>query len=314
MAPLVSVIIPAYNCQALVAEAIDSALSQDHPAVEVIVVNDGSTDATIEVLRGFGDRIRIVDQANGGPPRARNAGLSAARGDYIAFLDADDVWVQGKLSAQVAHLQQHPEVGTCYTGWHVWQPSADGTFERPEFAQHRLRDVAIDDSKSGWIYGRLLFDCELLTTTVMIRASIARQVGEFDRRFFNGDDYDYWIRLSQAAKISRLDCLGALYRVVPNSVSRKPRVTNFELEVIQTALQRFGRSGPGGTEVAQAAIDRRIDGLIYQHGRLHLASGDAGLAFQAFAQNLRSDPWRPKLWLHALNALIKRSARPALTP
>ena len=303
--PLVSVVIPAYNCAAFVAQAVRSVLDQDHANKEVIVVNDGSSDGTLAVLQGFGDAIRVVDQQNGGPPRARNAGLQAARGEYIAFLDADDVWIQGKLSAQVAHMQAHPEVGTCYTRWHVWAPDADGVFRLPAFASQPLRDPAVDAERSGWIYGRLLFGSELLTTTVMIRSSVARQVGEFDVRLFNGDDYDYWIRLSRAAQISCLDAVGALYRVAPNSVSRKPRETNDEHMVISLALERFGLVGPDGSAVDPGAMRRRIDHLVFQHGYVHLLRGNPRTAMASFAQNLRDRPWSAKLWIHWLSALVK---------
>jgi len=303
--PLVSVIIPVYNGEAYIAQAVRSALDQEHAAKEIIVVNDGSTDGTLAVLRSFGDAIRIVDQVNGGPPQARNAGLHVARGDYLAFLDADDVWVQGKLAAQVAHMQTHPEVGACYTRWHVWAPDAVGVFTLPEFARQPLLNVPVDPVRSGWIYGRLLFDCELLTTTVMIRRTVMQQVGEFDVGLWNGDDYDYWIRLSRAAPITCLDAPGAMYRVVPNSVSRKPRETNDEHVVITSALKRYGLTGPGGVHVDAAAMRKRIDGLVFQHGYTHLHRGNAAIALRSFAQNLRVRPWHAKLWLHAFTALIK---------
>jgi len=177
-----------------------------------------------------------------------------------------------------------------------------------------LRDVSVDPVRSGWIYGRLLFDSELLTTTVMIRRTVMQQVGEFDVGLWNGDDYDYWIRLSRAAPITCLGAPGALYRVVPNSVSRKPREVNDEYVVITRALQRFGLSGPGGVHVDAAAMRKRIDGLVFQHGYTHLHHGSAAIALRSFAQNLRLRPWRVKLWFHALTALFKLTRQGATRP
>jgi glycosyltransferase involved in cell wall biosynthesis len=132
--PLVSVIVPAYNCGRFVAEAVESALYQDYPAKEVIVVNDGSTDDTLIRLTRFGSAIRVISQKNAGPPAARNTGLREAQGSYIALLDADDVWLPGKLSAQVNYLENHAEVGTVYTAWQLWKPDTNGGFHRANVA------------------------------------------------------------------------------------------------------------------------------------------------------------------------------------
>jgi glycosyltransferase involved in cell wall biosynthesis len=102
--PLVSVIMPAYNTARYIREAIDSVLDQDYPSKELIVIDDGSTDGTLEVLRSYGDRITLIEQRNQGSAVARNAGLAAARGECIAFLDSDDIWLPGKLRLQVDHL------------------------------------------------------------------------------------------------------------------------------------------------------------------------------------------------------------------
>ena len=309
MKSLVSVIIPAYNCEKYIAEAVESVLAQDYPSVEIIVVNDGSTDGTMDVLRTFGDKVRIVDQTNGGPPKARNAGLLAAKGDYIAFLDADDVWLPQKISAQVAHLEANPDVGTCYCSWHVWPADKDGVFRKPTFYSQPFSDFSSISSKSGWIYDRLLFDCELLTTTVMIRSSVARRVGEFDVNLWNGDDYDYWIRLSQAAKISCLAPIGALYRVVEGSVSRRAKPINHELLVIKRAIGRFGLTDPAGTQIDADKISHRLDSLIFKFGYLHLRSGDPAVALSAFLENLQLRPLQPKIWLHVVEAFFRRLLR-----
>jgi glycosyltransferase involved in cell wall biosynthesis len=310
MLPLVSVVMPAYNCAEVVAEAIESALAQGYPNLEILVVNDGSTDDTATVLARFADRIRVIDVPNGGPARARNIGLGRARGEYIAFLDADDVWIPGKLAAQVAHLQAHPEVGVCYTGWHVWHGDDRGVFVRPPWSARALSAPAIDAAHSGWIYGRLLFDCELLTTTVMIRAGVARETGFFDTALAVGEDYDYWLRLSRARQITRLDCIGALYRVLANSASRTARRVNFEYEVVRTAVERFGMANPDGSLVDARALEQRFDRMVLQHGHLHLKQGDPSIAMQAFATGLSRQPWRPRLWVHWLRAFAKHAVRP----
>ena len=310
---LVSVIIPVYNCKRFVAEAVQSVLDQNYPHKEIIVVDDGSTDGTLDILRGFGDAIHLIAQKNGGPPVARNNGLRAVSGDYVAFLDADDVWTQGKLATQVAHLDVHPDVGTVLTNWHVWPAEPDGSFRRPEFFAKPMSDSTIDERYSGWLYNHLLFDCALLTTTVMMRTSVIRAIGDFDVSMFNGDDYDYWIRASRIAKISRLKGVGALYRVVAGSVSRKPQDRNFEFEVIHKALARWGLVGPDGTQTDERAMDVRLNSLVLSHAYDHLRRGDPRIALAGYREVLRHHPAKLTLWISAAQAFVKigvSSSRP----
>lgn len=309
VAGLASVIIPAYNAAAYVAETIDSVLAQDYPHVEIVVVNDGSKDNTMDVLHAYGDRIRIVDQANAGPPKARNAGLQAVRGEFVAFLDADDIWLPGKLSAQIAHLRAHPDVGTVYTRWHVWPADADGVFRIPKLDPAPQSGIGVVPKVSGWMYTRLLLECHLLTTTVMMRASLIRDIGEFDIELYNGDDYDYWLRASRLGKIDKLDYIGAYYRVVQGSVSRKARPVNDERIVIEKAVKHWGLSDPNSGEVMPEAVMRdHLDDLIIQFGHAHLVRGDAAAAVENYFDVLRRKPWRLDLWPGAARALARRMA------
>src|SRR5579864_8740685 len=116
-APQVSVVIPAYNAARFLGDAIQSVLNQTYSNFEVVVVNDGSTDDTESVVRSFGDRLFYVKQANKGVSAARNEGIKRARGQYVAFLDSDDVWLPTKLAEQIPFLEQNPEVGLVYSDW-----------------------------------------------------------------------------------------------------------------------------------------------------------------------------------------------------
>lgn len=111
--PLISCIVPVYNGERFVAEAIDSIISQTYAPIEVVVVNDGSTDGTAEVLGRYGDRIRVIHQENAGQATARNVGLEASTGPLVAFLDADDLWVPEKLARQMEWMEEHPEAWLC---------------------------------------------------------------------------------------------------------------------------------------------------------------------------------------------------------
>ena len=307
-APLVSVIIPAFNCGRFAAEAVESALAQDYKPMQVIVINDGSTDDTLAVLETFGAAIHLIDQKNGGPPAARNSGLRVARGAYIAFLDADDVWLPGKISAQVAYLEGHPKIGIVYTDWHVWQPEIDGSFRRPLIGNPISGDLTLDATRSGCLYNRLLLDCELLTTTVMLRASLAREIGEFDPTLLIGEDYDYWIRASRITEIHKLAAVGALYRIQPNAAAGKLRRPNFEFDVISKAIGRWGLVGPDGSVTDSDAIKDRLEKLDFQHGYAHFHRGDPRLALATFRRLLRRHPANPKLWMYLALSVARMGA------
>src|SRR5215216_1764150 len=115
----VSAIIPTYNSARYLTEAVDSVLAQTVEDVEVVVIDDGSTDETELLMRGYGSRVRYLRQQNGGVARARNRGIEESRGQYVAFLDADDVWVPNKLERQVAALEKGPGHRACYSAFTV---------------------------------------------------------------------------------------------------------------------------------------------------------------------------------------------------
>lgn len=182
--PLVSVVIPAFNAEAFVAEAIESALAQDYEPREVIVVDDGSTDRTSAVASSY--PVRCVTQPNGGQAAARNAGVAFCRGPLVAFLDADDLWMPGKLSGQVAYLMAHPEVGYVLCRMQrVLMPGArwpPGTpvdwFEQPQAGT--------------------------LPSAALVRRPTLDRVGPFEPRFRHGSDTDWQARAADAGVRWRL--------------------------------------------------------------------------------------------------------------
>ena len=195
-APLVSVIIPAYNAEKYVLEAIRSVEAQGYGSVEILLIDDGSKDSTVELVRQAAPQVRIIQQANAGAAAARNKGLEEATGDFICFLDADDGWFPGKLKAQVQYLQAHPEVGVCYHKWYVWKPNERGEFLPPQRSEEPVVGE-IDPARSGWIYTNLLLDCIVHTSSVMMRREVVRTIGFFKTNLVTGEDYDYWLRVSR---------------------------------------------------------------------------------------------------------------------
>ena len=310
--PLVSVIIPAYNCAKYIPATLDSLFAQDYPNLEILVVNDGSKDDTLQVLTTYGDRLRLIDQENTGAPGARNTGIAHARGDLICFCDADDIWAPHKVSAQARYLQAHPAVGMVYCSWHVWQPNADGVFETPPDFACDAESQTIDPDQSGWIYHRLLLDCLCLTSSVMLRRTIMERVGLFDTSLWNGDDYDYWLRTSRLTEVHKLKAPMVLYRILPLSVARTPTSVHYEYQVLTAALTRWGSVGPNGATPPPGALRERLAAMRFGFGYLHLKTGDPMIAVRSFWSGIRYKPFWYLPWAFLLLSLWKHARASAL--
>jgi glycosyltransferase involved in cell wall biosynthesis len=305
LAPRVSVIVPAYNCARYVHEALHSALEQDYPNKEIIVVDDGSIDDTPQVLRSFGDQIVVTQQTNAGAASARNTGLQVARGDYIAFLDADDIWLPGKLKAQVEYLQIHPEIGMVYSAWMEWLANDQGEFVPPEVPVANSSDLSIDPDASGWLYNKLLLDCIIHTTTVVFRRDVVQQVGLFDLNLRRGQDYDYWFRVSRLTSIHKLRAVLSLYRMHRDSITRKAHATNYGYVVLQNALNRWGRVGPDGTVTPKKVMNSALARTWLDYGYMHYTTGDPALALHAFKQCISYRPLWHSGWVYWMRSWLK---------
>ncbi|NWG74970.1 MAG: glycosyltransferase family 2 protein [Rubrivivax sp.] len=210
-APAVSVVVPAYNAAWCVRKAIDSVLAQDWRDFELIVVNDGSTDDTAAVLAGYGSAIRVVDQRNGGMSNARNAGIRAARGEFIAFLDADDWWLPTKLGRQVALMRERPGLGFCSCA------------ARVEDTEGRLLNLWQCPQWQGPLLPHLFQGGTSVPgscSAVLARRQLVVAAGAFDETLRGAEDPDLWIRLAAITEYACIDepLVGILRR--PGSVSR----------------------------------------------------------------------------------------------
>lgn len=196
----VSVVIPTFNCASFIVEAIKSAFEQSHFTTEVIVVDDKSCDGTEQVVARSGFPVRYVrNRANLGVSASRNVGITVARGDLIAFLDADDVWLPSKLSRQVAVLAAHPDL-VAIGGLMI--PYED--------------DVPQSDDESTplvrYSFTEMVFKNRLATPTVVARRHCLLRAGLFDESMNNSEDYDLWLRLAQIGTIGVLRSALARYR------------------------------------------------------------------------------------------------------
>lgn len=211
-APCVSVVIPAWNAGWCVRRAIDSVLGQDFRDLELIVVDDGSIDDTAEVLRGYGAALRVISQANAGMSAARNAGIAAARGEFLAFLDADDWWLPGKLSRQVALLREQPALGFCSCA------------ARVEDLQGRLLNLWQCPHWQGSFLVHLFgsgADVPGSCSAVLARRALVAQAGGFDASLRGAEDPDLWLRLAAVSGYACVPEPGVVVLRRPGSVSRR---------------------------------------------------------------------------------------------
>jgi len=180
----ITVVIPTYNRATFLKDAIDSVLAQTFLDFELIVVDDGSTDDTPKLLSSYNNKVRVITQTNQGPSAARNRGIEAAKGKWIAFLDSDDVWKPDKLKKQVRFITDHPDTKICQTE-EVWIRNGKRVNPRKKHEMH-----------SGWIYEKCLPLCIVSPSSVMIHQDVFEKVGLFDETMPACEDYDLWLRIA----------------------------------------------------------------------------------------------------------------------
>ena len=190
---LVSVILPSFNRAWALKDAVDSVLSQDHPHIELIVIDDGSTDHTQELLEEYKNELIVLTQENSGVSTARNAGIKNSRGAFVALLDSDDTWDKRKISCQVAFFKRHPEALICQTE-EIW--IRNGKRVNPK-VKHK--------KPSGMIFDPSLKLCLVSPSAVMMRRQLFELKGYFNEEFIVCEDYDLWLRVSSTLPIFLID-------------------------------------------------------------------------------------------------------------
>jgi glycosyltransferase involved in cell wall biosynthesis len=221
MNPMVSVIVPVFNCERFLGQALRSVLAQDYRPLEIIVIDDGSTDGSAAAARSFPEVI-LLSQANLGVATARNAGLAAARGEVIAFIDADDIWLPEKVSTEMRHLAEHPETG--YTVCHLTMFVTPGESVASWFtAQHQEKSAPF------------------CTGLLAARRTVFESVGGFNVCCRRGEDLDWFLRANEAGV--RMDLLDAVL------VQHREHSSSLTADVARTRRSLL--------EVAKLSIERR---------------------------------------------------------
>ena len=219
--PLVSVIMPAFNCQDYICEAIDTILKQNYKNIEIIVV-DSSTDHTRKLLEQYHERVAYYFQEPKGVSAARNFGLSQARGSLVAFQDADDRWLPNRLEAQVHALESFPDAKLVFTDYATFDhsgvilPTACWPHLKLWLDQHRIQGTSM---AHGQLYRELMLGNCIGTCTVLAVKDALDECNGFDGAFKTCEDLDLWLRVSMKYPVLYIDEVLAEYRVNPNGLS-----------------------------------------------------------------------------------------------
>jgi len=238
----VSVIIPARNAAPYIRTAIDSALNQTHPPLEVLVIDGGSSDGTQDLVRAYGEPVKLLEEKPGRPGigAARNVGVEAASGEWLAFLDADDWWDPRKIASQLAELEKHRDAALNYTGvWMVDELTGSRSIRRPVDASATWPDLR-------WIN-------VICTSTVLARRSAVNQVGAFNEELSACEDWELWVRLRARFPFTSCGEPLAFYRVLPTGGSQNLRK---QLETIPKVCEGAMLEGLSGFE--RWTVERRI--------------------------------------------------------
>jgi glycosyltransferase involved in cell wall biosynthesis len=275
----VTAAIPTYNRARFLPEALESVFAQTRPPEEVLVVDDGSTDDTQEVLARYGDRIRVVRQPNAGRSAARNRAITEAGGELLSFLDSDDRWLPDKLERQVPVLERDPRVGMVHG--HVDLIDDGGRPLREETERHH--ELFSAAHRDGVTYAGYAFDCRCFSSALTARVQALRSVGLYDPALLL-DDYDVYLRLALDWTIVFLEGPAvALYR------HHEGQMTTYELTMgqIQTAEKHLELLR-GRDDVADAELARRNFELML--GRSWAVLGDQRASRRHLLRALRLDP------------------------
>ena len=291
---LVSVVIPVYNRSKYLRPCIDSVLTQTYPNIEIIVVDDGSKDDSPEVLRTYGNKITLIEQANAGAARARNRGIAASQGEFVAFLDSDDLWDADKIAKQVAVLQRFPDALAVYCDHRAIDQAGNALSDTGALYYPRC---------SGQILEQLILGNKILTCSiVMVRSSALEAVGGFDAtQPYWTEDYDLWMRIAARGPfLYQLDTLVS-YRRHDMNVSG----SNYEMMAGNAhAYQNVARA-IDGTEHARLLplLRRQRTELLLGKAWYERRAGSRKAALASYTQALSLKPWSMKGWVGMLRTL-----------
>jgi glycosyltransferase involved in cell wall biosynthesis len=258
--PLVTALITTYNSERTISEAIESCLAQTFRGFEIVVVDDGSTDGTRAVVESYGASVRYIHQPNSGSASARNVGLRAATGKYVAFLDGDDVALPDRFSIQVSALESHPRAGCAYGNFYLMD--AHGRSVRLRGGTSRYR--------SGTVTRELAVRNFVAFSTIMARRDLLLGIGMFDESIRSSEDWDMLVRLSCRCDFLYVGQAVTKYRISPNSKTSNLKEKERAYRRVQAKIfaeNDFGDDTRRLLRHSRAAVQFSLAGIGFRYGR-----------------------------------------------
>lgn len=273
--PRVSVIMPTYNAGVRIGAAISGVLTQTHPDVELIVIDDGSTDDTVEIARGFGDRLTVLQQPNAGPNAARNAGLRVAQGEYIALCDSDDYLLPNYVAEALAVLEGAPP-----RTWVTCSSQALTEHGLREYGYSPFGTVARDGQREA------ILQVNFVSIFSVFPRSMADEVGSFSEDLHRCEDWEYWARaIFSGWRVAFQPEQASLYRQQGESQSSDPTaMMDAEDEMFEALAERFAGSF---TDAERQLLAARAERGSAQRQRLRARQAWSSGEFRSGAQQLR---------------------------
>jgi glycosyltransferase involved in cell wall biosynthesis len=290
--PLVTVVIPTYNSAQYIGETLKSVLNQEYPRLEVIVVDDGSTDNTKDAVDAFdSNRVTYLYQANsGGPARPRNKGIQQARGRYIALIDSDDIMLPGKIERAVRMLVRDPQLGLVFTDF-VKFDEMIGQYPGAHLDTYhnfsKLPKKQVEESEyiilAEAAYNALISENYIGLSGVVMPQEVFSRIGIFDESLSGPEDYDMWLRITSAYDIGFIDMIGHRYRIRPDSLTSSGG-DKFLSHLSRVMQKQLGRSLPDAT---RENIRKKLAYQLWELGYYYQLSEETILARRYYALSIR---------------------------
>ena len=297
MKPTVSVVMTCYNYEKYVARSIESVLKQTHKDLELMIINDGSTDNSDSVIRSYikDKRVRYIIQDNAGQARAKNIGIKYSCGKYIAFLDADDLWENEKLELQLPLLKKK-NVGLVYSNA-TWIDEGDSVLGQGWLGGYLK-------PRSGKVTEYLIYDNFIYFSSAVIKRDCVDGTGYFNESLSMGIDWELWLRLSSKCKFDFVDKHLIQYRW--GHAGQMSRNQNIRLECTMNILEDYLRYN--SKHISFAAIRGALAYAYYNRG-CYFQHCDYNVSKIYFIKSIKMNPLKIKAWIGLLNNLLLSSVR-----